>query len=227
MLEFKNVTKRYKDLIAIDNVSLEISRGEFVFLVGPNGAGKSTLLELIYCEEHPTKGQIIFDGMDLTNMRRNQVPKARRKMGIIFQDFKLLPNYTVKENIEFALRVVGTKKGKIVERVAEVLDIVDMHHRKDYYPEQLSGGEQQRTAIGRALANWPKIIMADEPTGNLDPMITEIIMGLFSKINDTGTTVLMATHDLNVVKKMKKRVITLNKGIVISDDSQGGFSLVL
>ncbi|SRR6056297_689666 len=227
MLEFKNVTKRYKDLIAIDNVSLEISRGEFVFLVGPNGAGKSTLLELIYCEEHPTKGQIIFDGMDLTNMRRNQVPKARRKMGIIFQDFKLLPNYTVKENIEFALRVVGTKKGKIVERVAEVLDIVDMHHRKDYYPEQLSGGEQQRTAIGRALANWPKIIMADEPTGNLDPMITEIIMGLFSKINDTGTTVLMATHDLNVVKKMKKRVITLNKGKVISDDSQGGFSLVL
>jgi cell division transport system ATP-binding protein len=227
MLEFKNVTKRYKDLIAIDNISLEISKGEFVFLVGPNGAGKSTLLELIYCEEHPTKGQIIFDGMDLTNMRRNQVPKARRKMGIIFQDYKLLPNYTVKENIEFALRVVGTKKNKIIERVNEVLDIVDMHHRKDYYPEQLSGGEQQRTAIGRALANWPKIIMADEPTGNLDPMITEIIMGLFSKINDTGTTVLMATHDLNVVKKMKKRVITLNKGKVISDDAQGGFSLVL
>ncbi len=227
MLEFKNVTKKYKDLIAIDNVSLEIDKGEFVFLVGPNGAGKSTLLELTYCEEYPTKGQIIFDGMDLTNLRKNQVPKARRKMGIIFQDFKLLTNYTVKENIAFALRVVGTKKDKIRERVDEVLDIVDMHHRKDYYPEQLSGGEQQRTAIGRALANWPKIIMADEPTGNLDPMITEIIMGLFSKINDTGTTVLMATHDLNVVKKMKKRVITLNKGKVISDDEQGGFSLVL
>jgi len=227
MLEFKNVTKRYKDLIAIDNISLEIDKGEFVFLVGPNGAGKSTLLELIYCEEHPTKGQIIFDGMDLTNLRKNQVPKIRRKMGIIFQDFKLLSNYTVKENIAFALRVVGTKKDKIKDRVDEVLDIVDMHHRKDYYPEQLSGGEQQRTAIGRALANWPKIVMADEPTGNLDPMITEIIMGLFSKINDTGTTVLMATHDLNVVKKMKKRVITLNKGKVISDDAQGGFSLVL
>ncbi len=227
MLEFKSVTKRYKDLIAIDNISLQIGKGEFVFFVGPNGAGKSTLLELISCEERPTKGQIIFDGMDLTNMRKNQVPKARRKMGIVFQDFKLLPNLTVEDNIAFALRVVGSSKETIVERVNEVLEIVEMDHRKEYYPEQLSGGEQQRTAIGRALANWPKIIMADEPTGNLDPMITETIIDLFSKVNEAGTTVLMATHDLNVVKRMKKRVITLNKGRLVSDDAQGGFSLVL
>jgi cell division transport system ATP-binding protein len=227
MLEFKGVTKRYKDLIAIDNISLQIGRGEFVFFVGPNGAGKSTLLELVSCEERPTKGQIILDGMDLTSMRKNQVPKARRKMGIVFQDFKLLPNLTVEDNIAFALRVVGTKKDVMVERVKEVLEIVEMTHRKDYYPEQLSGGEQQRTSIGRALANWPKLIMADEPTGNLDPMITDTIMKLFRKVNEDGTTILMATHDLNVVKKMKKRVVTLNKGRVVSDDAQGGFSLVL
>ena len=228
VLVFKNVVKSYaKDIKAIDGLSITIKKGEFVFLVGPNGAGKSTIMKLIYCEERPTSGSIFFNGTDMARMKLKKVPFMRRQMGIVFQDFKLLPNLTVHDNIAFALHVIGMPKEKVLKRVKEVLKIIEMAHRKDAYPKQLSGGEQQRTAIGRAIANWPLLILADEPTGNLDPEITRAVMSLLARINSAGTTVVMATHDSAIVDKMKRRVIMLSSGRVIRDDARGRYSSVL
>lgn len=224
MLIFKNVVKSYsKDVFALNDVNMHIRRGDFVFLVGPNGAGKSTMLRLITCEESPSAGEIYFNGASLSRLKLRQIPFIRRQMGIVFQDFKLLANLTVFDNIAFALRVLGLSKDKVLARVEEVLEIVGMTHRKNYYPQQLSGGEQQRTAIGRALANWPMLILADEPTGNLDPAITKSIMKLFSDINRSGTTIVMATHDRFIVNQMQRRVITLDDGRVVRDDNRGGY----
>ncbi|QOR33815.1 cell division ATP-binding protein FtsE [Clostridium sp. 'deep sea'] len=228
MLVFKNVEKSYsKNVKAIDDLSMNIKKGDFVFLVGPNGAGKSTLLRLISCEERPTTGSIYFNGTDTSRLRLRKIPYIRRKMGIVFQDFKLLPNLSVFDNIAYSLQVIGLPKDKVNKRVDEVLKIIEMTHRKSAYPKQLSGGEQQRTAIGRAIANWPLLILADEPTGNLDPDMTRSVMSLFSRINNAGTTVVMATHDKDIVNKMQRRVIMINKGRLVRDDARGGYSSVL
>ena len=228
MLIFKNVVKSYsKSVKAIDDLSMNIKKGDFVFLVGPNGAGKSTLLRLISCEERPTAGSIYFNGTDTSRLRLRKIPYIRRKMGIVFQDFKLLPNLSVFDNIAYSLQVIGLPKDKVNKRVDEVLKIIEMTHRKSAYPKQLSGGEQQRTAIGRAIANWPLLILADEPTGNLDPDMTRSVMSLFSRINNSGTTVVMATHDKDIVNKMQRRVIMINKGRLVRDDARGGYSSVL
>ncbi len=225
MLEFINVSKKYKKITAIDDLSLTIAPGEFVFLVGPNGAGKSTLLELISCEERPSSGTIMFDGVNLSKIRAYRVPHIRRKMGIIFQDYRLLQNRTVEENIAFAMRVLGHKRSRVKERVEEVLEIVGMTERRKNYPPQLSGGEQQRTAIGRALVNSPMLFMADEPTGNLDPQITLEIMQLFMDINAQGTTIIMATHDMDIVRRLQQRVIALDRGRLVKDYEKGGYPL--
>ncbi len=220
MLKFKNVTKKYtKDSCAIDNLTMDIDHGEFVFLVGQNGAGKSTLLRLISCEERPDAGEIIFNGTNTTLIKARRIPLVRRQMGIIFQDFKLLNNLTVAENIGFALRVIGLKPQEITTRINEVLEIIEMKHKYKSYPHQLSAGEQQRTAVGRALANKPMLLLADEPTGNLDPVITDSIMDLFMEINKQGTTIVMATHDLHIVNRIKRRVIILQNGRIIRDEA--------
>jgi len=206
---------------ALHNINLRIDKGEFVFLVGPTGTGKSTLLKLIYCEEYPTKGRVIVAGRDVSRLSPREIPLLRRRLGIVFQDFRLIPSRTVWENIAFALKAIGMGRKEICRKVPEVLEIVGLTDKADAYPAQLSGGEQQRVAIARAIVNNPLILLADEPTGNLDPDTSLEIVNLLVRINLMGTTVITATHDKYIVDSTRKRVVTLYKGRIVSDKERG------
>jgi cell division transport system ATP-binding protein len=223
VIRFDNVTKTYpkQPRPALQDVSLEVEKGEFVFLVGSSGSGKSTFLRLILKEERPSTGNIFVAGKDLGRLSNWKVPALRRQMGTVFQDFRLLPNKTVRENVAFALEVIGKPQGTIRKVVPEVLDLVGLAGKEDRMPGELSGGEQQRVAIARAFVNRPMILIADEPTGNLDPQNSVGIMKLLDRINRTGTTIVMATHDQAIVDQMRKRVIELEQGHLVRDQSRG------
>lgn len=224
MIEFRNVTKYYDNgVLALEDVSFRIEKGEFVFIVGPTGMGKSTLLKLIYREELPTKGEVIVGGVNIARLKPHQVALLRRRLGVVFQDFKLLPNKTVYENVAFALEVMGYSNREIRARVGKVLDIVGLLHKSNCYPNELSGGEQQRTSIARALVNNPAILIADEPTGNLDMTTSWEIMEFFRRINARGTTIVMATHNREIVNAMRQRVISLYKGRIVKDEYNGSY----
>ena len=224
MIEFKNVSKVYDNgSIALDQVSLHIGKGEFVFVVGASGAGKSTLIRLLSHEELPTKGSVLVNGIEVNRLAKKSVPYLRRKMGIVFQDFRLLPNKTAQENVAFAMEVIEAPRRVIRRRVREVLDLVGLIGKADALPKNLSGGEQQRVASARAIVNRPLLLIADEPTGNLDPDTSEDIVEVFKKINHMGTTVLMVTHDKTLVDMMNKRVIELDDGKVVRDEQRGGY----
>ena len=225
-VSFKNVSLIYPaqpNKPALDNVSLDIYPGEFVFVVGHSGSGKSSLLRLITRELKSTHGQVIVAGQDLTKMRNKKVPYLRRQIGTVYQDFKLLPDKTVYENVAFALECIGKKQAIIKAQVPEVLRLVGLGERMDHFPDQLSGGEQQRVSVARAMVNRPPLLVCDEPTGNLDPAISLGIMRLLDRINRAGTTVIMATHDREMVDSMRKRVIALEAGQVVRDQEKGGY----
>ena len=226
MVQMNNVTKVYdsSNTVALDNVDLTINEGEFVFLVGPSGSGKTTLMKLITGEVFATSGQVIVNDFDMTKIRRSKLPKVRRSLGVIFQDFRLIENMTVYDNVAFVMRVVGAAPKEIKKRVPYVLELVGLEGREKRMPNELSGGEQQRVAIARALANNPRMIVADEPTGNLDPVRSLELMLLFEKINEMGTTILVVTHEKELVNAFAKRVITIDGGHVISDGMDGYYS---
>jgi cell division transport system ATP-binding protein len=222
MITFDNVTKTYQaGSVAARNISIEIEKGEFVFLVGPSGSGKTTLIKLLLREQLADSGQIWVAGRDIGAMHSWRVPYLRRNIGCIFQDFRLLPKKTVYENVAFALEVIGRPKHVISKQVPQILDVVGLGKKKDRLPDQLSGGEQQRVAVARAIVNRPLILLADEPTGNLDPSTSQGIMRLLAGIGRTGTTVVVATHDANIVDNMRRRVIELDSGVVIRDQDRG------
>jgi cell division transport system ATP-binding protein len=222
MISLENVTKVYgTDTLAVDDVSFDVAKGDFVFLVGPSGSGKSTLLRLMSREEVATQGDVWVAGRNVSTMSPSRVPFLRRSLGNVFQDYKLLMNKTVFENVAFALEVIGKPRHVIREQVPFVLDLVGLADKQERFPNQLSGGEQQRVSIARAFVNRPLIMLADEPTGNLDPATSEGIMGLLQAINETGTTVVMATHDHRVVNMMRRRVIQLDRGVVVRDQERG------
>ncbi len=222
MIQFVNVSKEYKNGVkALSNVNLSIEKGEFVFLVGPSGAGKSTIIKLILKEEDPTEGNIYLDGMDITKVKNRKIPYIRRKVGVVFQDFRLLPNKTVYENIAFAMEIIGAHPKDIRRNVPMVLNMVDLSSKAYCYPDELSGGEHQRVAIARAIVNSPPILIADEPTGNLDPETAWGIMKVLRDINRRGTTVLMATHAKDIVDTMQKRVIAIESGKIVRDEEKG------
>ena len=225
MIRFEGVTKTYPGTSrpALNNVDLEVLKGEFVFLVGASGSGKSSFLRLVLKEDKPTKGKIFVLGQDLGAISSGKVPYFRRSLGVVFQDFRLLPNKTVFDNVAFTLQVIGKSKGFIQEAVPDVLKTVGLGGKQNRYPHELSGGEQQRVAIARAIVNKPAILLADEPTGNLDPATSAGIMTLLATINANGTTVLMATHDAGIVDQMKRRVIELVGGQIVRDERQGGY----
>ena len=226
MITFENVTKIYKgDVIALREIDLEIQKGEFVFLVGSSGAGKSTFLRLLLREELPTSGHIVVAGRDISRLSSWKVPQLRRNIGTIFQDFKLLPNKTVYENVAFAQEVIGRPKHVIRAQVPQVLDLVGLGEKAERFPDELSGGEQQRVSIARAFVNRPLILLADEPTGNLDPQTTVGIMRLLDRINRTGTTIVMATHDARIVDTMRRRVIELEHGQLVRDQARGVYGV--
>ena len=222
MIEFVNLTKKYDHgVCAIDNVSLKIDKGEFAFLVGPSGSGKSTFLRLLIKEEEPTSGKILVDGRDITRLKKKEIPYLRRKIGFVFQDFRLLYDRTVEENIVFALRVIEASEREIKTQLKTVLQMVGLSGKEKFYPNQLSGGEQQRVALARALATKPPILIADEPTGNLDPKTAEEIFKTLLEINARGTTILVVTHAKDIVDKLNKRVIALDHGKVVKDEARG------
>jgi cell division transport system ATP-binding protein len=222
MIRTVNVTKVYKgNVVALRDVSIDILKGEFVFLVGPSGSGKSTMMRLILREDQPTNGEIYVAGKNVAQLASWKIPALRRNIGCVFQDFKLLPNKTVLENVAFALEVIGVSRSVIKRQVPEVLDLVGLGDKAKHLPDELSGGEQQRVSIARAFVNRPQILIADEPTGNLDPTTSIEIMKLLDLINRRGTTVLMATHDHAIVDAMRRRVIELDKGIVVRDQERG------
>ena len=224
MIELKNVSKVYDNgSIALDHVSLHIGKGEFVFVVGASGAGKSTLIKLLSYEELPSRGSVFVNGIEVNKLAKNRVPYLRRKMGIVFQDFRLLPNKTAQENVAFAMEIIEAPRRLIRRRVRDVLDLVGLVGKADALPKNLSGGEQQRVAIARAIVNRPLLLIADEPTGNLDPETSRDIMEVFKKINHMGTTVLMVTHDKTFVDMMNKRVIEIDGGKVVRDEQKGGY----
>ena len=225
MIEFKNVTKQFEDAgnIALSNASFTIENGEFVFLVGSSGAGKTTITKLLMRETNVSEGEIYLDGIDITKLPDKEIPFLRHKMGVVFQDFRLLEDRTVYENVEFAMRVVGANSREIRKRVPEVLNEVGLNYKAKMYPRQLSGGEQQRVALARALANHPLILLADEPTGNLNPKTAMEIMDILDEINRMGTTIIMATHAKDIVDVMKKRVIEVSDGNIIRDEVGGEY----
>jgi cell division transport system ATP-binding protein len=228
MLSLRNVSLVYPNGVhALDHVNLEIAKGEFVFLVGDSGTGKSSLLRLLYREARPTSGEITVDGIRVDRLRRNRVPSLRRHLGVVFQDFKLLVDKTVWENVAFAMQVTGAHTRDVMRQVPRVLDLVGLAHKSRMYPGELSGGEQQRSAIARALVNNPKILLCDEPTGNLDPDNSNEIMELLSRINLKGTTVVVATHNQSVVDRMRRRVVRLQEGRVATDEERGYYYLGL
>ena len=224
MITMENVSKAYVEGIpAIKNISLHIDRGEFVFIVGDSGSGKSTLIKLLLKELEPTSGKITVNGQNLGRLKRKQIPRYRRKIGVVFQDFRLLKDRNVYENIAFVQRVIMTPTRKIRREVPKMLSLIGLAEKYKSFPKQLSGGEQQRVALARALVNHPDLLLADEPTGNLDPKNSWEIMKLLESINEKGTTVLVVTHNREIVDEMKKRVITMNRGVIISDEKEGGY----
>ena len=224
MIKFNNVTKYYSGgIVALDNINIHIEKGEFVFIVGQSGAGKSTFVKMLLKEEPPTKGEIIIDDMKINDLHRRRVPYLRRKMGVVFQDFRLLPKKTVYENVAYSMEIIGAKPKEVRKRVPLILSMVGLSNRANVYPDQLSGGEQQRVSMARAMINNPTLLIADEPTGNLDPETSWEIMRLLKQFNRNGTTVVMATHDQNIVDAMKMRVIQLENGKIIRDQVKGGY----
>ena len=222
MIRLENVTKVYNgEVTALRDASFDVPKGEFVFLVGASGSGKSTLLRLMNRQERPERGSVLVAGSDLNSMPDSKVPYLRRNIGNIFQDYKLLTNKTVFENVAFALEVIGRPKHVIKQQVPAVLELVGLAGKQDRFPNQLSGGEQQRVSIARAFVNRPLILLADEPTGNLDPATGEGIMRLLDRINKTGTTIVMATHDQRIVNMMRRRVIQLDRGVIVRDQARG------
>lgn len=226
MIYFDSVSKTYPDgTIALDGVTLSVKQGEFVSIVGHSGAGKTTLVKLLLGEDRPTKGCVSFDSVDIQKVRSKDMPDLRRRIGIIFQDFRLLPNKTAYENVAFAMEVAGKSDEEIASDVPHVLDLVDLSKKMWNFPRQLSGGELQRVAIARAIVNHPDLIIADEPTGNLDPINTYEIIQILKKINDMGTTIILTTHNKGVVEALGKRVITMDHGKVTRDDATGKYAL--
>lgn len=224
MIRLENVSKIYKNgTTALSNVSLEIQDGEFVYIIGETGSGKSTLIKLLDGEEVPTKGKVMVDDTNVGRLRFSRVPLYRRKIGVVFQDYQLLKTKTVFDNIAFAMEVINKPKKEIVKRVREVLEIIDLANEFNNYPPQLSGGQQQRVVIGRAIANNPKLLICDEPTGNLDPRRSKEIVELLEKINNAGTTVIVVTHDDTLVDNYRKRTITLDGGHIVNDNKEGGY----
>lgn len=228
MIEFLNVTKRFPNgSVALSDVNLRIGKGEFVFVVGPSGAGKTTLVKLIYREEIPTSGDVLVGGRSVVSLRPWAVPYLRRRIGVVFQDFRLLPNRTVFENVAFAMRVIEAPARQIAREVPKALELVGLAGKALSYPSELSGGEQQRIALARAMVNNPAVLLADEPTGNLDPDTAWGIMALFEEINRRGTTVVIATHARTIVNAMHKRVVALEAGRVVRDETEGAYDRAL
>jgi len=224
MIQFKNVTKIYNNnIFALSNINLHIEKGEFVFLVGPSGSGKSTFIKMLLKEVEPTNGNIIVNNMDITNIKRKEIPYYRRKIGVVFQDFRLIPTLNIYENVAFAMRVVEAPLREIRKKVPVVLSLVGLANKYKAFPHELSGGEQQRVSLARAIVNNPSILIADEPTGNLDPETAMDIMETLNDINHAGTTVVMATHAKDIVDAMKKRVIAIEKGIIVRDEQRGTY----
>ena len=224
MISMKDVYKKYPNgVVAANGISVDIRQGEFVYVVGPSGAGKSTFIKMMYSEEKPTSGDVIINGKNITKMKRNQIPQLRRELGVVFQDFKLLPKLSVFENVAFALEVIEEHPKVIKKRVMEVLDLVGLKHKMRMLPSELSGGEQQRISIARSIVNIPKIVIADEPTGNLDPENSWEIMKIFEEINTRGTTVVMATHNREIVNTIRKRVIAIEGGMIARDIDGGDY----
>ena len=224
LIKIKNVNKTYKTgVTAIYDLNLEIEKGQFVFIIGSTGCGKSTLIKMLYREEKPNSGVINIGGINESKLKNRKVYKIRRKIGVVFQDFKLLPKSTVYENVSFALEIFGLPRSEIHTKVLKALDLVGLKHKAKSYPNQLSGGEQQRVAIARAIVNGPKLLICDEPTGNLDEVTSMEIMKVLEEINKLGTTVIMVTHDTDIVNKMKKRVILLDSGRIVKDYKEGEY----
>ena len=224
MIEMMNVTKKYnKGITAINNLSIQIKDGEFVYVVGPSGAGKSTFIKMMYREEKATKGRIRVGKYDLMKIKDRQIPYLRRYVGVVFQDFKLLQHKTVYENVAYAMEVIEKSPREIKRRVEDVLELVNLKHRMNNFPNELSGGEQQRVAIARAIVNTPGILIADEPTGNLDPETSLEIMDILERINEQGTTIVMATHNSQIVNEKKHRVIAIENGQIVRDQEQGEY----
>lgn len=225
MIKLQGVTKKYKTGVhALNKMDLSIEAGEFVYIIGPTGAGKSTFIKLLYREEKATSGNVIVDGIDVSSIKNRHVPYFRRKIGVVFQNYRLLPRRTVFENVAFALEVIDTPKSQIRTRVKETLSLVGLEDKANAYPHQLSGGQQQRVAIARAIVNSPKVLIADEPTGNLDPSTSREIIEILTKINkEQKTTVIVVTHDITIVEEYKQRTITIADGCVSSDTMTGGY----
>ncbi|HEY4602089.1 MAG TPA: cell division ATP-binding protein FtsE [Cerasibacillus sp.] len=224
MIKMENVFKKYPNgVTALNGVSIHIEKGEFVYVVGPSGAGKSTFIKMIYREVKPTTGLVEVNGANTSELKDKEVPFFRRRIGVVFQDFKLLSKLTVYENIAFALEVIEESPRNIRKRVMEVLELVDLKNKARFLPNELSGGEQQRVSIARAIVNRPDIVIADEPTGNLDPDTSWEIMRVFEEINERGTTIIMATHSKEIVNKMKRRVIAIESGMIVRDESRGEY----
>jgi cell division transport system ATP-binding protein len=221
MIYFNNVSKIYKDLAALDDITFTVETGEFVSVVGHSGAGKTTLTKMILAEEMPSLGTIFFESLNINEIKRRDLTRLRRRIGMVFQDYKLLSNKTAYENIAFAMEAVGKTDEEIASDVPHVLELVDLSHRVSHFPDQMSGGEQQRLAIARAIINQPELIIADEPTGNLDPVNTHEIVQILKKINDLGTTVILTTHNYGIVESLGKRVITMENGKIIRDTKKG------
>ena len=227
MILFENVTKKFSaNIVALDDISLEVGQGEFVFLVGPSGAGKSTLLRILTLESKPTSGKVLVDKIDLTKIKDSNIPALRRKIGVVFQDFKLLDDRTIFENVALTLEVLGRSDEDILKTVEHTLKLVEIWDRRNLFPKQLSGGEQQRTAIARAIVGKPDILLADEPTGDLDPQTAWGVIQLLNEINSWGTTVLMATHNSEIVNTLKRRVVVLKKGKITKDSKEGKYDLL-
>ena len=224
MITMKEVWKTYPNgVMAINGINININKGEFVYVVGPSGAGKSTFIKMMYREERPTRGDIIIDGKNLSKVKEKQIPYIRRNMGVVFQDFKLLPSLSVYENVAFAMEVIEESKANIRRRVMDVLDIVRLKNKARFYPHEISGGEQQRVAIARAIVNNPSVLIADEPTGNLDPDTSNEIMHILEEINERGTTIVMATHNKEIVNTIRRRVIAIEGGRIARDEIRGEY----
>ena len=221
MIYFNNISKKYKDTVALDDITFTVGAGEFVSIVGHSGAGKTTLIKMILADDSPTEGTVFFESINVHKLKNKDLTKLRQRIGVVFQDFKLLPNKTAYENIAFAMEAVGKTDEEIFSDVPHVLELVDLSHRMNHFPSELSGGEKQRLAIARAIINQPELIIADEPTGNLDPVNTHEIVQILKKINDLGTTVILTTHDKSVVDSVNKRVVTMENGKIIRDHKSG------
>ncbi len=225
MIIFDRVTKHYSDQFAVKNVSFQVTPGEFLSIVGHSGAGKTTLLKLLLIEEFPTEGTVMFEKVNIHEIAQRHMPDYRRRVGMVFQDFRLLPNKTAYENVAFAMEAAGKTDQEIASDVPQVLELVDLKSKLYHFPHELSGGEKQRVAIARAIVNQPDVIVADEPTGNLDPVSTYDVIQILKKINDMGTTILLTTHNKGVIDSLKKRVITMAGGEIVRDDVQGKYVL--